>query len=155
MSGNFAPLVLVLSLLVLLGCAQPKYVSPNSLSDSQAQQENKASCALQFPNSGLCLSWAWEKIPTSTEMGSLVFKTYRLNNYDATAVEMDLPSVPQVILWMPSMGHGSSPTTILRLDVGTYAASNVFFVMPGEWQIKFQLKDGNAVQDEVVISLSI
>jgi hypothetical protein len=53
-------------------------------------------------------------------------------------------------LWMPSMGHGSSPVKISQalgtagapLD-GVFNVTNVFFVMPGEWEIRVIVKDGN------------
>ena len=51
---------------------------------------------------------------------------------------MDLSVLPQVTLWMPDMGHGSTPTQVSQLDTGTYRASEVFFVMPGLRQIKCQ-----------------
>ena len=88
-------------------------------------------------------------------MGSLVFRTYRANNYDRSPVMTDPALAPAVVLWMPEMGHGSSPTSISHLDTGTYRASDVFFVMPGHWQIKFQLKNGNTVEDELVVSITI
>lgn len=83
-----------------------------------------------------------------------MFKFYRLNTYDSSSVEIDAASVPEAVLWMPSMGHGSTPTAVTRLDVGTYRASNVFFIMPGEWEIKFQVKDGVTLKDEAVVSLT-
>lgn len=139
-----------------IGCAQPKYLNADQTGSRQSSpQESKSVCANQFQNSGTCLTWAWEKEPTQNEAGSFLFKTYRLNSADQTAIEMDMPAVPLVVLWMPSMGHGSSPTQVERLDVGTYRAKNVFFVMPGEWEIKFQIKQGNAVSDESIVPVDI
>jgi hypothetical protein len=86
-------------------------------------------------------------------MGSLIFKTYRLNTLDQTPIEVDLKSTPQVVLWMPSMGHGSTPSQTVRVDEGTYRTSNVFFIMPGEWEIRIQLKSGGEVTDETRITL--
>ncbi len=53
------------------------------------------------------------------------------------------------------MAHGSVPITITRLDLGTYRASNVFFVMPGDWEIHFQSKQGEEVKDEVVVDFTL
>ncbi len=161
MSGRgvsfFGSLALVL---FVVGCAQPKYESAkegaqNGNMGQGSQGESAATCSVRFKTAGYCLSWKWEEIPTDSKVGTLVFKVYRANLYDNTPVEVDFAIQPTVLLWMPAMGHGSSPTSVSRLDVGTYRASNVFFIMPGEWEIKFQVKDGSSVQDEAVVSLTI
>lgn len=60
-------------------------------------------------------------------------------------IDMGLPF--EVSLWMPSMGHGSAPTQIQRaIDnqgqaiVGTYQIRNMYFVMPGDWDVRVTLK---------------
>lgn len=144
----------ILFSLFLMGCAEPKYV--NALNQSQPEpnpQELKADCLTKFSKSGLCLSWYWEKRPISTESGSLVFKTYRLNLLDQTPVETELAGPPQVVLWMPSMGHGSTPVTTEQIDVGTFRGVNVFFIMPGDWEIRFQVKIGNEIIDETQVNI--
>jgi len=147
-------LFLILTVAFVAGCAEPKYVrDSNTSNDGTNAQESKADCQVSFTNSGLCLTWFWEKKPTSTEMGSLIFKTYRLNSVDQTPIEVDLTSIPQVVLWMPSMVHGSTPTQTARVDEGTYRTTNVFFIMPGDWEIRFQVKNGTEVIDETHISL--
>ncbi len=141
-------------LFLLVGCAEPKYVKgSDGRADGTNAQESQANCQASFSTSGLCLTWYWEKKPTSSEMGSLIFKTYRLNTLDQTPIEVDLMTTPQVVLWMPSMGHGSTPTQTARVDEGTYRATNVFFIMPGDWEIRFQVKNGTEVSDEAHISL--
>lgn len=141
---------------ILTGCAQPKYIQKNSSdSSSVSGQELKADCSLQFQNSKICLMWKWETQPTNTVMGSLILKTYRLNHYDQTSVETDMTAIPDLILWMPSMGHGSSPTVSEQIDIGTYRIKNVFFIMPGDWDLKFQVKSGNEKIDEAIVSVFI
>ena len=117
--------------------------------------EKKASdCALRFRNSRLCLAWRWEESPSNSKVGSLVFKVYRGNLFDDSPVPTDLSVLPSLLLWMPSMGHGSSPTTVTRIDVGTYRASNVFFIMPGEWEFRFQVKRDEELLDEAVTTIN-
>lgn len=152
----------VLFLIVqLLGCAQPKYVKEETgaTQNKISQEENKADCSITFSESKYCLSWYWETEPTASQAGSLIFKIYRQNQFDQTAVELDASQVPEVILWMPSMGHGSSPTQTTRLDVGTYRANKVFFIMPGVWEIRFSVKENqqpNSKQvDGAVVQITI
>lgn len=144
----------ILLTLLHIGCAEPKYVRETQAQGNEnGQQESKADCGTVFTKSNLCLVWYWENKPSANEMGSLIFKTYRLNALDQTSVETDLSDLPQVVLWMPSMGHGSIPTQTSRIDVGTYRTTNVFFIMPGEWDIRFHVKNANEVIDETQISL--
>lgn len=140
-------------LILLAGCADPTYLPSNTNSAQNQQQE--ASCALAFKNSGVCIDWKWEKMPTESEMGTFYFKTYRKNTVDGSAILFDQASVPHILLWMPSMNHGSSPVSTGQEDTGTYRAKNVFFIMPGEWEIKFQIKEGNQVVDEAIVTLTI
>lgn len=143
------------SLLLIAGCAEPKYVTgPGAGPMGPPAQESKASCSTRFSTSGLCVVWYWEKVPTENEPGQLIFKTYRLNALDQTPIEVDTVNVAQVVLWMPSMGHGSTPTTTVQVDTGTYRSSNVFFVMPGEWEIKFHVQNESGTIDEAKVTLT-
>lgn len=147
-------LIFSFTFLFLVSCTQPKYVNINSTPSNQTNSENKADCSIQFNQSKICVTWNWEKKPTSSEFGSLIFKTFRLNAFDFTAIETNFSSLPQFVLWMPSMGHGSTPTETTQLDIGTYRVENVYFSMPGEWEMKFQIKDGDTVNDEAVAPIT-
>lgn len=149
-------IVSALTLLFVVGCAQPKYVEENkNTNGNNSAHEAGADCSTQFAGSQLCVSWYWERKPTSSEVGTFIFKTYRLNAFDKTAIEINTISTPEVQLWMPSMGHGSTPTQVTQLDVGTYRAENVFFIMPGEWDIRFQIKNGDTVNDEAIVHITL
>ena len=39
------------------------------------------------------------------------------------------------------MGHGSFPVTIKKVGEGVYEASEIFFTMPGRWDVHFELYD--------------
>jgi hypothetical protein len=60
-----------------------------------------------------------------------------------------------VFLWMPSMGHGSSPVTLTKIAPGEYDVTNVYFIMGGKWQVKFQLISNGKVVDETVLNYTI
>lgn len=143
-----------------VACARPIYESHDQPGFSgaggdRADSEKASACPTRFRQSHACLTWVWSKVPSSGEPGSLIFKIYRGNAYDDTPVLVDPGRLPAVVLLMPSMGHGSSPTTVTALDIGTYRADNVFFIMPGDWQVRFQIKDGTHVEDEAVVDLTI
>lgn len=153
----FGKILLFLATVSLTACAQPKYenVIKESNPGNGSTSEKVSQCQVKFKNSQYCLTWVWEVEPTDSVAGSLVFKISRGNNFDDSPVLTDFDFPVSVLLWMPSMGHGSSPTKTEKLDVGTYRTSNVFFVMPGDWEIRFQVKDGKTITDEAIVSLSI
>jgi len=83
-----------------------------------------------------------------------IFKVFRPNSYDQSPVLTSLPEIPNVVLWMPAMGHGSSPIEVAQLDTGTYRANHVYFVMPGIWEIHFQVRSQETVKDEAVLAFT-
>lgn len=153
MFGKIISMSLFLSAFTVTACAQPKY---ENITNNQGSVGEKITvdCSIRFAQSGYCLNWHWKEMPTQSQPGSLTFKIVRPNDLDQTPVPVEISSEMEVVLWMPSMGHGSSPTTVEKVDVGSYLVSNVFFVMPGEWEIKFQIKEDKQVIDEAVVDLT-
>jgi hypothetical protein len=139
-------------LIFFASCAQPKYENPIGVGGTN--QDQTASCSIRFQKSGNCLSWKWKDVSDDRNR-SIDFKVSRQNLVDGTPVELDIQE-PFVKLFMPSMGHGSSPASIVsRGDVGTYSVSQLNFLMPGEWDIIIESKAGNVVLDYAVISITI
>ena len=148
----FGRLFVASLLLCLMACAKPKYETViQAQPEGDGKVEKVSECQTRFLNSGYCVLWAWEKRPTTTEKGVFRFKIVRPNLLDDSAIPVDFEKDPAVVLWMPDMGHSSSPTKVERIDQGSYRVSNVFFIMPGQWQIRFQILNGNRGQDEAVV----
>jgi hypothetical protein len=55
-----------------------------------------------------------------------------------------IESVKRVKLWMPEHGHGSTPTQVGPVNDGCRLVSKVNFTMPGEWDVRVELLDGDA-----------
>ncbi len=70
-------------------------------------------------------------------------------------VVADLPENFSIFLWMPSMGHGSSPITVKKLSAGIYELTTIYFIMDGAWELKVQTKNGNTVNDETTFEYNI
>ncbi len=51
--------------------------------------------------------------------------------------------IKRVKLWMPEHGHGSSPTQFAEISEGCRVVSKVNFTMPGEWEVRVELTDGD------------
>lgn len=128
----------ILLALILSGCAKPTYVEKKvSPTTNNAQSSD---CPDYHKLENLCVSIVWQKSPSDEEYGSMLVKTHRPNLADGSMVFTDLSLDPEVYLWMPSMGHGSVPTSVVKLDTGTYLVSNIYFIMPGDWEIRVQIK---------------
>ncbi|MCS6838952.1 MAG: FixH family protein [Bdellovibrionaceae bacterium] len=92
---------------------------------------------MRFPSGQECVTWQWIKKPNHSEYGSLLIKMFRLNRFDQSPVLLESTNSFVLELWMPSMNHGSSPTTVTKVDIGTYLVEQVFFIMPGDWELRW------------------
>lgn len=54
----------------------------------------------------------------------------------------DVLNVKLIELWMPSMGHGSSPVTVTQKSPVHFKVSDANFIMAGDWvvRVKFEWK---------------
>ena len=138
--------------LSFFACAEPRYESVVLAPAADVQtDETETPCLARFRVSGHCLQWSWETLPSASEPGVLRFKVLRANRLDGSALPLDLEGTASVVLWMPSMGHGSTPTQTKQVDIGSFRATQVYFVMPGEWEIRFQFRQAEKVLDEAVV----
>jgi hypothetical protein len=137
-------------LLFLVACAKPNYQEAAPI--DVENQKTKPSCDLFLTLKTLCTSFEWEFAPTISVPGSFIFKFYA---EETPTLFIEPTDNVFVQLWMPSMGHGSAPVTVQKIKSGEYRAENVFFIMPGEWDIRIQLKDGTNVVDQVVKKITL
>ncbi len=127
--------------ILLTGCAQRNYADDSAPTGGAGAGDRAPPCF----QSGVCITMAWETAPTESGFGSFTFQARRAG----AAVDLEPP--PAVLLWMPSMGHGSSPVRVSTLAPGNYRAERVFFPMHGSWELRFQLKEGHEVRDELAL----
>lgn len=55
--------------------------------------------------------------------------------------------------WMPSMNHGTSTPTVTDQGDGRYLVTDVYFYMPGTWQLRTTFS--GAVSDHAAPALSV
>ncbi len=141
-------LILILGC-AMVSCAEPKYLTnSNGGGDGRGKVEDSG---LRWPHSGHTIWLQWEVRPTESEFGSFLLKIGRPNAADQSPVVQEIEGDVAVVLWMPSMGHGSSPVRVEKVDIGTYRATRVFFTMPGDWEIRIQRKsDGNIIEQAIL-----
>jgi hypothetical protein len=139
---------LFLILLLLASCAKPRYVDGLEGRIDGISGE----CGFLFTSEDLCLKTEWTQKPTESTYGEMTLSFVDRNDQSRF---VDPITEPFIVLWMPSMGHGSSPVKVERLDVGKFRASEIFFIMPGQWDIRYQLKDGSHVVEEKIQKVTI
>lgn len=154
--------------LFLFGCANPNYQDPvkpntpfnddkptpppNNDTTSPTDPPPKVECKHIFTKTNTCLNYKWTKSATATEMGSIELF---LSSVEKPTEPINLNYDVAVVLWMPSMGHGSRPVFVEKQSSLKYLASKIFFIMPGDWEIRFQLKSNKEIVDEYVVKIII
>ena len=141
---------LFLIILSLLSCAKPNYIEPTEL--TRSGNPTMTACPFYFQEERLCLSYRWNQFPSEESFGSFTMKFFAEENPTAYISPKLSPSVK---LWMPSMGHGSSPVIIKMVSDGIYEVTDVYFTMLGEWEIRFQLKNNDEVIEEKIQKITI
>lgn len=78
-----------------------------------------------------------------------------------TGMEKDFEGEVQVVLWMPSMNHGSAPTSVEpvrdvsgKVLLGQYLVRQIYFTMGGDWEVRVLLKNHLGIEMKA-ISLNI
>lgn len=110
-----------------------------------------AACTLSFPKEGLCASLTWDAALTDDGENSFVLRFWAAG----TEQFQDVDGSVNIQLWMPDMNHGSSPVTVTAKGNGIYEASRVYFVMPGDWDVRVQIKRNKKIVEQAVLSVHL
>ncbi|HPI40035.1 MAG TPA: hypothetical protein PLJ21_04475 [Pseudobdellovibrionaceae bacterium] len=149
----------------LSSCARPNYapkvvnedLTAGAGQNDPGQKEklkDPSYCPIPVEKLNLCITYRWTVYPKSSkEAGRMLFKIYRRNPEDFSALPVDLEKDLKVFLWMKSMGHGSAPVRWVKKDAEMYEAHNIYFIMKGDWDLHFRFQKGSDVIDEGIYSL--
>ena len=149
-------IVFVFTLFTLNACqASPLFNHENASNRSINADVSDESCPLDFPTSRLCSKIEWIAGPNGSEENSFYLKFWNKESGSADGPYVNPDHAVAVQLWMPSMGHGSSPVTVTEETTGVFLVTRVFFVMPGDWDIRVKLRDASTVIETAVSSVVI
>ncbi len=105
---------------------------------------------LVFKNGLVHVHATFPKTPVVGQEALLILETKDAATHQTIALDDSV----EVVLWMPSMGHGSAPTQIQRiLDsngevvAGVFHVRNVYFTMGGEWDVRVVLTNSESVKE--------
>jgi hypothetical protein len=93
----------------------------------------------KFPGKNIDFSLTWKTSPSLEELG--VFEIELKTPLDTT-------QTLNAFIWMPEMGHGSSPIEISKTSSLNYIFSEVAFIMPGLWVLHIELLENNQVVEK-------
>jgi hypothetical protein len=103
-------------------------------------------------------AFAFEKleIETQSEKGHTVVLSFDQNPVKTgrtvgTLCSSEEQALTKAVLWMPDMGHGSSPTRIKAIDVRCALVERMNFMMSGFWEVRAEFADG----DKAVFGLTV
>jgi hypothetical protein len=122
--------------------------------------QEPSGCTFSFPHQDFCASLSWTTLPSpeSEAHGEFVLRFWKPSGGSRNGPFASPDQSVAVKLWMPDMGHGSSPVRVSTirdagsLDIpGLYRASQVYFIMPGRWEIWVQLKQEGQIIEQARI----
>ena len=162
-------IVTLISAFLFSAClTSPLLEHENASEQTSTKNQPKADpkCPLKFETLKLCASLEWTKAFSEDEKGEFIVQFWKQdkpdNNENGKHDLVDPGHTVFVKLWMPSMGHGSSPVRVSsskdeqeNVIVGSFIASEVHFVMGGAWEIWVQLKDKKKVLDQAKVDFEI
>ena len=139
-------IILITILFTIASCGKSPLLMQKEVSVSGS---SGLSTAKSLNSLGLTLNVQWLS-PISSEQEAHALLIVKKGD-----VVADLPENFSIFLWMPSMGHGSSPITIKKISTGLYELTSIYFIMDGAWELKVQIKNGNAINDETTFEYNI
>ena len=136
--------MLIFLTFIFLGCGKPPLL--NKLHTNPEEISGQILLCEQFPNEKLGFSINWIIKPTLEDLSSFELKLARPLSQTQTL---------KTFIWMPEMGHGSSPIQISQLNATDYGLSDIAFIMPGLWVIHIEILENNQVIDQWQKSISL
>lgn len=109
-------------------------------------------CNVKFNSESLCMNIKWENFPKARTNGTVLLQFFDPRD---PARFINPKFTPKMVLWMTSMGHGSNPVTLTKIDEGQFKSTNVNFIMAGPWDIKYQLLDGDKIVETQTQSVKV
>lgn len=106
-----------------------------------------ASCPIEFAVTQHCASVEWTAGPSISTNNAYTLRVWKKGGSPTGPFEAP-GAILTVAPWMPSMGHGTTPTTVTTQAPGVYAISRINFAMGGDWQLQHHVKNASGATIE-------
>ena len=148
-------------LFLAVGCGKSPLFNHKNADELKLSNGAGKDCPIVFNQAKLCASLTWTQQPTDEDGGAFTLHFWKKGG-SPSGPFVDPGNKVAVKLWMPSMGHGSSPVKVAsakdvagKTEEGIFEASEVYFIMPGDWEIWIQLKKGTQVVEQAKIDCKV
>lgn len=116
------------------GMITGKFILANNLRNSRGEEIQE-----------IYLQATWQRGPELVVSNKLLVLLL-----DSEGSRVDYNDELYAYIWMPGMGHGSSPISHYKVSQGMYELDRIFFIMGGSWDLHIQLKKDDVVLSEIV-----
>ncbi len=130
-------IITLLFLISIAGCGKSPLL--NKVRTNINEVSGNIFLSEKFPGKNIDFSLTWQTSPSLEELG--VFEI-------ELKTPLDTNQTLNAFIWMPEMGHGSSPIEISKTSLTNYLFSEVAFIMPGLWVLHIELLENNQVVDK-------
>lgn len=137
-------IILFLLTLVLMSCGKSPLL--NKVKKDSIEISGGILLSEQFPNEKLGFTLNWVVSPDLVNLSSFDLKLAR---------PLDPNQNLNIYIWMPDMGHGSSPVEIKQMNATDYFISDIAFIMPGLWILHIEILENNQVIDQWQKSITL
>ena len=141
---HYLKIILLSCFLALMSCGKSPLL--NKVKNGVNDVAGNASLSENFPKEKVSFSYKWTT-PPSLE----VLSAFEINLSSPLKSNQSL----NAYIWMPDMGHGSSPITINQLNSTDYSFTDVAFIMPGLWVLHIEILENNVVIDQWQKSITL
>ena len=123
---------IVLIALIVSSCGKPPIFNKAEKAAIHLYAEN-----FQVEKIGFTLKWIVS--PSLDELSSFEITLER---------ELKPGQTISSYIWMPDMGHGSSPIVVQQISTTTIQFTELAFIMPGLWTLHLEINENNKVIDQ-------
>ena len=135
----------------LFACAKPRYESKEAVEALVASSTK--GCALHWEQVKVCLDVIWSQPPKTNASNEFILTLFQESSQGFKQAYAPEGTNIDVFLWMHSMNHGSRPVEIVPISPGVFQIRQIFFIMPGDWDIHVRLRSDKTVLDEARLKL--
>ena len=134
---HYHKIILLLFLFTFSSCGKPPILNKTSVNSSEISGGSLLN--EQFPNKNISFSINWLSNPNLDDLSSFELKLSK---------QLSQNQVLSIYIWMPEMGHGSSPVVIKQVNSTDYNVYELAFIMPGLWVLHIEILENNKVIDQ-------
>jgi hypothetical protein len=131
---HYFKIMALIFLLALIGCGKPPFLNKVEKGFSEVSGGTPVS-----ENQNNNFTYKWLVSPSLENISSMEISFSR---------PLDANLSMHAYLWMPEMGHGSSPIEVNKINSTDYILNEIAFIMPGIWVLHIEILENNRIIEQ-------